>query len=106
LTPGGDSVGGDLYYRTTLMASLPAFTSVFADARAFGFLAAGTCVRQANLKDPLVDVLASTRASVGVGLATTALAGSRLEVTYAWPLRYAPVDARRNFQFGIGLSLG
>ena len=110
LVPGGDSVGGDLYYRTSLMASIPALTAVFPDGRAFGFLAAGTCVQQANLwtasnKDPVASFFGSTRASIGVGFVTTAMAGSRLEVTYAWPLRYAPVDARRNFQLGIGVSL-
>lgn len=107
LTPAGDSVGGDLYYRTSLMASVPALTSVFPDGRAFGFLAAGTCVQQSNLgKDPVSSFFGSTRASVGLGFTTTAMAGSRLEVTYAYPLRYAPVDARRNFQLGIGVSLG
>lgn len=118
LTPGGDSIGGDLYYRTSLMASVPALTSVFPDGRAFGFVSAGTCVQQANLRSRVsssssssVDAavgafLGSTRASLGVGYTTTALAGSRLEVTYAWPLRYAPVDGRRNFQLGIGVSLG
>lgn len=107
LTPAGDSVGGDLYYRTSLMASVPALTSVFPDGRAFGFLAGGTCVQRFNLgKDPVASFFGSTRASVGVGFATTAMAGSRLEVTYAYPLRYAPVDARRNFQLGIGVSLG
>ena len=107
LTPGGDSIGGDLHYRTSLMASVPALTSLFPDGRAFGFLAAGTCVQQANLgKDPVASFFGSTRASVGVGFTTTAMAGSRLEVTYAYPLRYAPVDARRNFQLGIGVTLG
>ena len=108
LTPGGDSVGGDLYYRTSVQASVPALTSLLPDGRAFLFLAAGTCVQRSSLRahDPVTALFQSTRASVGVGFCTTALAGSRLEVTYAWPLRFAPVDARRNFQMGIGVSVG
>jgi hypothetical protein len=109
LTPGGDSMGGDLYYRTTLQASVPALRFLVPDGRAFGFVSAGTCVQQGSLSslaNPVTAFLGSTRASMGVGFATTALAGSRLEMTYAWPLRFSPVDVRRNFQVGIGVSIG
>jgi outer membrane protein assembly factor BamA len=53
----------------------------------------------------LQAVLQSTRASVGVGIASSVM-GPRVEATYAWPLRYGPRDARRHFQFGMGFSFG
>ena len=50
-------------------------------------------------------VAKSSRASVGLGASIGAPMG-RVELTYAWPLRYGPLDARKNVQFGLGFSFG
>merc|ERR1712238_316264 len=52
-----------------------------------------------------MQIAQSTRTAAGVGISGGTPMG-RVEVTYAWPLRYGPRDARRNFQFGFGLSFG
>jgi hypothetical protein len=101
----GDAIGGDFFYKITAMmsAAVPA-----PGTRMFAFGTVGTCAeifsqQRWQTVSPR-DVLASSRASVGVGLSTTML-GPRLDVTYAWPLRYGPVDHRRNFQIGMGFSM-
>lgn len=109
----GDALGGDFYYTATAMASLsptlfPQLHAMVGDqvasaVRFFCFVNAGTCVGTIR-STPVWAVLQSTRVSLGVGLSTT-VAGPRLEVTYATPLRYGPRDMRRQFQFGIGFSI-
>jgi len=108
VTPNGDALGGDFYYTATCMTSMKAsnlFGRNFIEGlRVFSFVSAGTCVG-AIASTPLTAVVQSSRLSVGVGLATTAL-GPRLETTYSWPIRFGPADARRHWQFGLGFSFG
>mmetsp|Transcript_4721 Transcript_4721/g.10066 ORF Transcript_4721/g.10066 Transcript_4721/m.10066 type:complete len:286 (-) Transcript_4721:19-876(-) len=82
--------------------------------RAFAFGTVGTCVgnlahvAQQNGGDVVSTATAvwqSSRASVGVGIATNVLGNNRLEFTYAVPLRYGPLDHRRNVQIGMSLHL-
>jgi len=120
----GDALGGDFFYTATLMAStsppsaltqspLAAIALVARHVRLFGFATAGTCCAlpsSSNTTDAAAavapwDIFRSTRLSAGVGLATQALGPARLELTYAWPLRYGPRDGRRRFQFGVSFSL-
>jgi outer membrane protein assembly factor BamA len=111
-TPGGDAVGGDFFYTATAMASITPTSGIQSvdslveslGVRLFSFASAGTCVGVVA-HTPLSAIARSTRVSLGVGLATTAL-GPRLEATYAWPWRYGPADARQNAQFGFGFSFG
>jgi hypothetical protein len=126
----GDALGGDFYYTGTILASVPPLgllsmlnnsagtapsneeaetaavlrDSVALSLRLFGFVNFGTCVGHVATT-PLASVLRSTRASVGVGLSTSALGPVRVELTYAIPLRYGPRDVRRAFQFGMGLNV-
>ncbi|KAL9179934.1 hypothetical protein ACHAXT_007904 [Thalassiosira profunda] len=118
--PGGDALGGDLFYAATLAASVP-FPSHFATlrqngARIFGFANAGTCVsaspfggRSSLLGAGCVplwsQILQSSRVSVGGGVSMGTPLG-RCEVTYAVPVRYGPRDARKSVQFGFGFSFG
>jgi hypothetical protein len=115
LTPGGDALGGDFYYTATAVLSapliLPAISSDSSSStwpfRCFGFCTMGTCIGNV-LETPVSSILKSSRLSAGVGVATTvgAMGGlPRIELTYAWPLRYGPHDARRNFQWAIGISI-
>ena len=118
-SPGGDAMGGNLYYTASLMASLLPPSQILAEygVRLFAFANAGTLVglsplnnrqyRSVQEQHPITwkQVAQSTRTSVGVGISGGTPMG-RLEVTYAYPLRYGPRDARRNFQFGFGLSFG
>ena len=123
----GDSLGGDFYYTAAFLASVQPFAGggpldatsgeraaassssstdamLWSSLRAFAFLNVGTCVGNVATLSPL-SVIRSTRAAVGVGVATEAL-GPRVEVAYAIPLRYDPTrDVRKTFQFGIGVSL-
>lgn len=125
----GDALGGDFFYTATVAASTappaalaqsPVLGGLARRVRLFGFATAGTCCNVAaaggagavdNTTYTGVsarDVVRSTRLSAGVGLATQALGGPgapRLEVTYAWPLRYGPRDGRRRLQFGVSLAL-
>ena len=108
----GDAIGGDFFYTATAMASVaaPKTTPLVGEAldelgfRFFGFVSAGTCVGSVWHTTPIA-VLASTRLSAGVGVATAAL-GPRLETTFSWPLRYGTADIRRQWQFGIGFTIG
>lgn len=109
-TPGGDALGGDFYYTATCMASISPRTgfegidhAIHAwGLRLFSFASAGTCIGVMS-HTPLASVLRSSRATGGIGLASTAL-GPRMEISYAWPFRYGPADARQQAQFGIGFS--
>jgi outer membrane protein assembly factor BamA len=107
-SPGGDALGGDFFYSATAMASaVPSPIASLLDPlgiRLLAFCNVGTCVG-AIAETPLQAVLQSTRASVGVGIASSVM-GPRVEATYAWPLRYGPRDARRHFQLGMGFSFG
>jgi outer membrane protein assembly factor BamA len=102
----GDALGGDFFYTATLMASYAnaSMASPAYNARVFGFCTVGTCVGSLQCSSPW-QVLASSRASVGVGLSTLML-GPRLEMTYAWPIRSGPRDVTRRFQFGMGFTFG
>ena len=113
-TPGGDSLGGDMFYTSTLAASIP-FPSYFATirqngARLFGFCNTGTCVSV----DPSVGfeslsacsrIINSSRVAVGAGVSMGTPMG-RFELTYAVPMRYGQKDARKHVQMGFGLSFG
>lgn len=114
--PGGDSLGGDLFYTSTLAISAP-FPTYFAalrgnGARLFGFANAGTCV--ISSASPLIGmdspetwrkILSSTRLAVGGGVSAGSPMG-RFEATYAVPVRYGPRDARRSVQFGLSAQFG
>ena len=112
-TPGGDSLGGDMFYTSILAASIPV-PSYFATlrhngGRAFGFVNAGTSV---SLDPYRLDALSacgrimnSTRAAVGGGFSMGTPMG-RFELTYSIPLRYGPKDARKHVQMGFGFSFG
>ena len=114
--PGGDSLGGDLFYTSTLAISAP-FPTYFAalrgnGARLFGFANAGTCV--VSTASPLIGmdspetwrrILSSTRLAVGGGV-SAGLPLGRFEATYAVPVRFGPRDARRSVQFGLSAQFG
>ncbi|KAL3788852.1 hypothetical protein ACHAW5_009209 [Stephanodiscus triporus] len=110
--PGGDALGGDLFYTSTLAVSAP-FPSYLSalrgnGARLFGFANAGTCVSASPLVgtgcSPVWNrILLSSRLAVGGGVSVGSPMG-RFEATYAVPLRYGPRDARRSVQFGLGLT--
>ena len=126
-SPGGDAMGGSLYYTTTVSASIAPPPKSLMDSygiRFFGFWNAGTLVGLSPLTcsnyrhyksssgqgvSPSIptwkQVAQSTRTAVGVGVSGGTPLG-RMEVTYAYPLRYGPRDARRNLQFGFGFSFG
>ncbi|OEU19647.1 hypothetical protein FRACYDRAFT_182123 [Fragilariopsis cylindrus CCMP1102] len=117
-TPGGDAMGGNLYYTASLAASVAPPSGMLAEygVRLFAFANAGTLVglspftnnyNRLQQQQPVTwtQVAQSTRTAAGVGISGGTPMG-RVEVTYAWPLRYGPRDARRNFQFGFGLSFG
>jgi outer membrane protein assembly factor BamA len=108
-----DALGGNFFYTATAMASLtPSTTSLEALAmltrhvRLFGFATVGTCLDTSGVTSNLLhNVVNSSRASAGIGIATQALGPARVEATYAWPLRYGPNDGRRRFQFGVSFSI-
>ena len=111
--PGGDSLGGDLFYTSMLSTSIP-FPTYFSTlrnngGRLFGFVNAGTCVAvgdQFNMSPTICNrILQSSRVSVGGGI-SAGLPMGRFEATYAIPIRYGPRDARKNVQFGFGFSFG
>ncbi|KAL3913651.1 MAG: hypothetical protein SGILL_006403 [Bacillariaceae sp.] len=105
-TPGGDAMGGNLFYTASLAASMVPPSGILADygIRLFAFGNAGTLVGT-HQNIGLLQIAKSTRASAGFGISGGTPMG-RVELTYAWPLRYGPRDARRNLQFGFGLSYG
>lgn len=104
-SPGGDALGGSLYYTATVAASV-APGGLLADygVRLFSFANAGTLVGK-HEGIPMKTILNSTRTAVGAGISAATPMG-RLEATYAWPLRYGPRDVRRNLQFGFGFHFG
>ena len=121
--PGGDALGGDIFYTSTLAASVP-FPYYLATlrnngARVFGFVNAGTCCAitstfASTATTPLIgmgsmpiwnQILNSTRVSIGGGLSIGSPMG-RCELTYAVPIRYGPRDAMKSVQFGFGFSFG
>ncbi|KAL3766522.1 hypothetical protein ACHAWU_000317 [Discostella pseudostelligera] len=119
--PGGDALGGDIFYTSTLATSVP-FPTYLATlrnngARLFGFVNAGTCCAvstSSSSTTPLIgmgclpiwnQILHSTRVSIGGGLSMGSPMG-RCELTYAVPIRYGPRDARKSVQFGFGFSFG
>eukprot|EP00560_Eucampia_antarctica_P007741 CAMPEP_0197827158 /NCGR_PEP_ID=MMETSP1437-20131217/4005_1 /TAXON_ID=49252 ORGANISM="Eucampia antarctica, Strain CCMP1452" /NCGR_SAMPLE_ID=MMETSP1437 /ASSEMBLY_ACC=CAM_ASM_001096 /LENGTH=561 /DNA_ID=CAMNT_0043427903 /DNA_START=82 /DNA_END=1767 /DNA_ORIENTATION=+ len=101
--PGGDAMGADLYYTTTLATSIPFPTLANTGIRLFSFVNAGALTNR-----PL-SLLATTRVSIGGGVSANlphVMNGARLEATYAIPLRYGHRDARRHVQAGMGFSIG
>lgn len=104
-SPGGDSLGGSLYYTASVSASTspPGLFRNYG-IQMFGFANAGTVVGTMD-GIPLQAIVNSTRTSVGAGVAASTPMG-KLEATYAWPLRYGPRDAKRNVQFGFGFNFG
>lgn len=118
-SPGGDAMGGNLYYTTSVAASVLPPNGLLEQygVRLFAFANAGTLVGLSPLnnhqyksvqhRQPITwkQVAQSTRSAVGLGISGGTPMG-RMEVTYAYPLRYGPRDARRNLQFGFGFSFG
>jgi len=112
--PGGDALGGDLFYASMLSTSIP-FPTYFATlrnngGRLFGFVNAGTCVAvggdRLNMSSAVCNrILQSSRVSVGGGV-SAGLPMGRFEATYAIPIRCGPRDARKAVQFGFGFSFG
>jgi outer membrane protein assembly factor BamA len=106
-SPGGDSVGGDVFYTVSSMLSMPfPGNGLLANngVRLFGFANAGTLTGL----DSAVNIntfIRSTRLAVGGGVCVGTPMG-KMEATYAVPLRYGPRDARRSVQFGMGLTFG
>jgi hypothetical protein len=127
MTPGGDALGGTLFYTGTVAASMAVLPTALQEytgsagggLRVFCFVNAGTVVGGGGgtmssssivTKDsiqglPFQAIVNSTRVSTGLGLSLGTPMG-RLEATYAWPLRYGPRDARSNLQFGMGFHFG
>jgi outer membrane protein assembly factor BamA len=104
-SPGGDSLGGTMYYTASVAASIspPGILRDYG-VRLFGFANAGTLVGTTD-GIPLQAIVNSTRTSVGGGVTASTPMG-RMEATYAWPIRHGPRDARRNLQFGFGFNFG
>ena len=119
MSPGGDAMGGHLYYTASLAASILPPNRFLEEygIRLFAFANAGTLVglsplnnhqyKSVQQRQPITwtQVVQSTRTAVGWGISGGTPLG-RMEVTYAYPLRYGPRDARRNLQFGFGFSFG
>jgi hypothetical protein len=122
ITPNGDALGGNLYYTATGMISyVPPLFHTILNPYGIRFIAygnVGTCVQvtagssssssstttsTTTPPSSIVQILNSTRAAVGIGM-TTNFFGPRTEVTYSWPLRYSPRDARRQLQLGISFD--
>lgn len=115
-SPGGDALGGNLFYTASLAASLSPPNNTFLSdygIRLFTFCNAGTCVGtlpssvfgNGSGQRSLATILQTTRTSAGFGLSAGTPMG-RVELTYAVPIRYGPKDARRNLQFGFGFNFG
>ena len=102
--PGGDALGGDLFYTATVAASVPFPVISFlqkSDVRLFCFANCGTLTGLTSMH----NIVRSTRASVGGGVSMGSPFG-RMEATYAVPLRCGPRDARKAVQFGLGFNFG
>jgi len=100
MTPGGDSLGGDIFYTVTSALSWP--VPVIPGARLFAFTNAGTLVGWSPSLN-FGSFLKTTRISWGVGLSAGTPMG-RVEATYSIPVRFGPMDARRSVQLGVGLN--
>jgi outer membrane protein assembly factor BamA len=103
--PGGDALGGELFYTTSLAASVPiALTETLraSGLRATCFINAGTL---SGLGVPYSTLLKSTRLAVGAGVTYGTKMG-KLEMTYSVPLRYGSRDVRKAVQFGFGFAFG
>lgn len=102
--PGGDSLGGELYYASTIAASIPFPVSKIKDsgARLMGFANFGTLT---GWGVPIKCIAQGTRASVGVGFVCPTPLG-RVEATYAVPLNHGPHDKLEAAQFGFGFVFG
>eukprot|EP00816_Leptocylindrus_hargravesii_P003410 CAMPEP_0196808534 /NCGR_PEP_ID=MMETSP1362-20130617/8526_1 /TAXON_ID=163516 /ORGANISM="Leptocylindrus danicus, Strain CCMP1856" /LENGTH=460 /DNA_ID=CAMNT_0042182913 /DNA_START=61 /DNA_END=1439 /DNA_ORIENTATION=+ len=89
---GGDSLGGELYYTSTIAASIPFPIAKIKDsgARLMGFANFGTLT---GWGVPLKYIAEGTRASVGIGFVCPTPLG-RVEATYAAPIKYGPRDKR------------
>lgn len=106
-SPGGDSMGGDVFYTASALLSMPFpgnDTLSKNGVRLFGFANAGTLTSFENAMN-LGSFVNSSRTAVGGGVSYGTAMG-RLEATYAVPLRYGPTDARRSAQAGIGFTFG
>jgi outer membrane protein assembly factor BamA len=100
MTPGGDSLGGDIFYTVTSAFSCP--VPVIPGARLFAFTNAGTLAGWSPSLN-LSSLLKTTRISWGVGMSVGTPLG-RVEGTYSIPIRFGPMDARRSVQLGVGLN--
>ena len=103
--PQGDALGGEFFYTATLAASM---TTPYLNQYGLRFLAfgnVGTLAGSLATAPSWTTIAKSSRASVGVGACVGTPMG-RIELTYAWPMRYGPRDARKNVQFGLGFSFG
>lgn len=106
-SPGGDSMGGDVFYTASALMSMPfpgnkSLSNM--GVRLFGFANAGSLASFENAMNAS-SFMKSTRTSIGGGISAGTPMG-RLEATYAIPLRYGPTDARRSVQAGIGFTFG
>jgi Omp85 superfamily domain len=128
---GGNALGGDFYYTSTLMISSVALDTVpilsqylsNLGVRLFCYTTVGTCCSINNRRlqssssssSPysllssarirlLRDIVQSSRVSTGIGMTTTAF-GPKLEVSYSIPIRFSPMDGRKSFQFGMSFSV-
>ena len=99
MTPGGDALGGDVFYTATGAVSVPC---PIAGARLFAFVNAGTLTGWYPSLN-FSSFLKTTRISIGSGLSFGTPMG-RVEATYSMPIRYGPMDARRSVQLGVGLN--
>ncbi len=105
--PGGDSIGGDVFYTASQSISMPFPGNEFLsknNVRIFGFMNAGTLTSFENAMD-LRGFLRSSRVSFGAGV-SFGLPLGRVEATYSVPFRYSPRDCRRAVQGGIGFNFG
>lgn len=103
--PMGDALGGEFFYTASLAASM---TSAYLNQHGLRFLVfgnLGTLAGSLAAAPSWTTIIRSSRASVGVGACIGTPMG-RAELTYSWPLRYGPRDARKNVQFGLGFTFG
>jgi outer membrane protein assembly factor BamA len=101
-------MGGDVFYTASALLSMPFPGNEFLaknGVRLFAFANAGTLTSLENAFSNIGSFVNSSRTAVGGGVSVGTAIG-RLEATYAVPLRYAPSDARRSVQAGIGFTFG
>jgi len=105
LTPQGDSLGGEIFYTSTVACSIPfPFNRSLRDA-GFRCMCFGNVGTLSGWGVPMIPLIRSTRASVGAGITLTTTMG-KMEATYSFPLRYGPRDIRQQAQFGFGFVFG